>query len=62
MSADYWQAQCLELEEQWLCVYCGKPVPQGIQQEMSLCCGEVGHVEAGTRNEMAGAENVAGKD
>lgn len=45
MGADYWQAQCLELEEQWDCVYCGKPVPQGMQAEMNLCCGEVGHTQ-----------------
>lgn len=42
-AADFWQAQELHEREQWECVYCGRPVPQGTQSEMHLCCGEVGH-------------------
>lgn len=43
------------LQEQWECVYCGKPVPEGIQREMNLCCGELhaGRVEEEFGNQVA---------
>lgn len=61
-GADPWQGEALLLQEQWECVYCGKPVPEGVQQEIHLCCGEVAHVvEAGTGNQMAELAELAGK-
>lgn len=28
-----------------VCMFCGTPVPAGVQPEVFLCCGEVGRTE-----------------